>query len=152
MFVKWKRREGIKTQWGTLSAYLVESVRTAVGPRHKHICYIASIADIEDATGPLDIPARYAGTMLGDRWYRAHRFWRAAMDNLARAGIEGDDLVKVAAALERVVERPPGERPPLLPGQSRGVGILEIRRRFREHLASIKADAERRRGDDPDEE
>ena len=36
MFLKWNRRQDRREPWETHSAYLVESIRTDRGPRHKH--------------------------------------------------------------------------------------------------------------------
>src|SRR4051812_36755578 len=102
MFVRWKRRPMTRTRlryeripddertpdgppyravrrseptgkWAK-SAVLVESVRTAAGPRHRHICYLGSIWE----------------GCEGRHWHRAH-FWGTADANLDGAGIAGDD-------------------------------------------------------------
>jgi hypothetical protein len=87
MFVKWKRRPMDLCVGETLSAYLVESSRTPKGPRHKHICYIASIAEFDDPERPGDIEELYARRMLGDRGFRSLKFWETAMENLGRVSV-----------------------------------------------------------------
>jgi hypothetical protein len=93
MFVRWKRRQRTKRgretgQW-VRSAYVVGGVRTEAGPRQKHICYVGSIHE-------------------GYEGHHSHRvaFWAGADANLDRAGIAGDDLPPVVAALEAIVPRP----------------------------------------------
>jgi hypothetical protein len=107
MFVKWKRRRGgCHVWWDTISAYVVESAWNKGKPRHRHICYIASFADVGVPDGPNNYMERCAIEMIGTRHLRAHAFWKTAMENLARAGIEGDNLAKIVASLEEVVPKP----------------------------------------------
>jgi hypothetical protein len=68
---------------------LVESVRTATGPRQKYIGYLGSIPS--DAENDADAVVE---------------FWVSAESNLRAAGVSGADLARVVAALERVVPRP----------------------------------------------
>jgi hypothetical protein len=107
MFVKWKRRQNRREMWETHSAYLVESIRTESGPRHKHLCYIGSIVFPEHDLGRKTISNRYVDAFYGDWPYRAGQFWRTAMANFAAAGITGADLERVVALLEKTVPRPP---------------------------------------------
>jgi hypothetical protein len=73
------------------SAVLAECVRTGSGPRYEHIAYLGSIR--EGAEGDDDAAAR---------------FWGSAEYHLRAAKIEGNDLAKVVAVLEKVVPRPGG--------------------------------------------
>jgi hypothetical protein len=97
MFVKWKRRRLYQTRANYLwrhdpgwvrAAYLVESVRTAAGPRHRHVCYLGSIREIS---------AHY--------WCHRAPFWAAATRRLDAAGIEGPARSRCEAALQAVVPR-----------------------------------------------
>jgi hypothetical protein len=73
MFVKWKSRRMELCCGRTMSAYLVKSVRTPGGPRHRHICYIASIAYFQDPEGPRDLDEFHAEKVLGDRGFRSYK-------------------------------------------------------------------------------
>jgi hypothetical protein len=82
------------------SVALVRSVRTPAGPRHRHVRYLASVCEgLEHDPDAAD-----------DFWRSAEKNLRAARNN--RVWIEGDDLAKLVAALEKVVPRPDGRKPP----------------------------------------
>jgi hypothetical protein len=68
------------------SAVLLKSVRTAAGPRQRHICYLGSIREGHEGQ---------IGHRIG--------FWEAAHKGLDGAGIEGDERARIVAALESVV-------------------------------------------------
>jgi hypothetical protein len=97
MFVRWKEgkrdpRCGCVRQ----SAYLIKSVWTDAGPRHKHICYIGSIYD----PGWDERCEWHGGPKVHGR-----DFWLSADRKLAEAGIAGDDLAAIVAGLELAIPR-----------------------------------------------
>jgi hypothetical protein len=118
MFVKWKPgrltrgARGASFLWDHYirRAYLVRSVRTEEGPRHKHICYIGSFLFAPEPQVPpkcVDDCIDVVIEELHGSWAdRARRFWRTATANLDRAGIAGADRAKVEAALAAVVPKP----------------------------------------------
>jgi hypothetical protein len=109
MFVKWKHRDHHKWPCTVDAAYLVRSVRTPNGPRHEHICYIGSITNADDnhwTGGRGDMVAEIIEIYAGQEGYRHRRFWKVAMANLKKAGIEDDELAKIVARLEERVPRP----------------------------------------------
>jgi hypothetical protein len=96
MFVRWKRRQS-RPGYRAKVAVLVQSVRTAKGPRLKHICYLGSVEEGQER----------------DQWNR-RGFWYGVEPNLDKAGITGEDRARILATLEAVVPRPEPEpeRPP----------------------------------------
>jgi hypothetical protein len=80
-----------KDEW-TLSAVLVESVRTPAGPRQKVICYLGSIVERRE----------------GHHGRRAS-FWATADPRLEEAGVAGEGRTRIVAALEARVPRPTAE-------------------------------------------
>jgi hypothetical protein len=87
------------------AAYLVASVRTPDGPRHKHICYIGSITRAEDYVYG-DIGGNPVAEIIEARSGGERYFWKTALRNLKAASIEGADLEKIVARLEQAVPRP----------------------------------------------
>jgi hypothetical protein len=112
MFVKWDYRKHHKYPCTVNAAYLVQSVRTERGPRHRHICYLGSITNPDDTLhekpGPLGEWLKYE---LRGEAYRHRRFWATALFNLDRAGIAGADREKIIASLQRTVPRPEEDDP-----------------------------------------
>jgi hypothetical protein len=140
MFIKWRRRRaGCSVSWGTISASVVESVWADGRSRHRYICYVASFADIGVPEDPNDFEARAAIMLIGSRHHRAHAFWDTAMANLARAGIEGDDLKKIVASLEDVVPRPTMDER-AHPSYTPYVGGRRARQIYKELLKEIEDD------------
>jgi hypothetical protein len=80
-----------KDEWRRL-ATLVESVRTAAGPRQKHVAYLGSIKEGDERA-----PVRQAG------------FWASADEALDRLDLGGDERAQIEAALGAVVPRPTDE-------------------------------------------
>jgi hypothetical protein len=76
---------------------LVESVRTPVGPRHKHICYLGSICELRETESVASPPF--------DVWDRAD-FWGTAQRALDKIGIDWADRERIEASLQAVVPRP----------------------------------------------
>jgi hypothetical protein len=93
MFVRWKRRERTRRHQPTgewvRRAVLVRSVRTAAGPRHRHVCYLGSIREGQEL----------------DHWHRVD-FWASVVRNLSRAGIAKADRGRIVGALQSVVPKP----------------------------------------------
>jgi hypothetical protein len=100
MFVRWKRREGAR------SAVLVESVRTADGPRQRYLCYLGSIT-------------------AGRERSRANavKFWESADRGLA--GIPEAERARVAAELAKAVPRPAPARTPSTPRGKDGSSFVD---------------------------
>jgi hypothetical protein len=106
MFVRWKRYKGAYSwqsaerrydYYRARSAVVVQSVRTAAGPRLKHICYLGSISEGHEHDA------------LQREW-----FWGGVERNLDKAGIAGATRERIVARLEAIVPRPEPEpeRPP----------------------------------------
>jgi hypothetical protein len=117
MFLRWKVR---RLEYDALlSAVVVRSVRTAAGPRQRHVCFLGSVRRSGDYSHP-------------------HRFWAEAMAKLDAAGIRDGDRERIEADLERVVPRPaePDERSPPSPEEQRAA---------RERIDCLRRRAESRR-------
>jgi hypothetical protein len=67
----------------------MQSVRTAAGPRLRHICYLGSVVERDEQVD----------------WDR-RRFWHRVEPNLDKAGITGEVRERVLATLEVAVPRP----------------------------------------------
>jgi hypothetical protein len=94
VFLRWKRRRWAD-DWRrdedrfTKSAVVVRSVRTEAGPRLKHICFLASVIEGRE------------GWDSEQKW-----FWKAAEQNLDKAGITGADRERITTTLEKTIPRP----------------------------------------------
>jgi hypothetical protein len=68
---------------------LVESIRTAQGPRHQHICHLGSLDE----------------RFRDEHWQRLF-FWATAHHNMDKSGVTGETRERIVATLESVIPRP----------------------------------------------
>jgi hypothetical protein len=110
MFIKWKpgrlTKHCVHWEYSRRLAYVVESVRTPAGPRHRHVCYVASFIDLGDPKDYRDTAEGVTMETHGTYAQRCVEFWATALPALDRAGITGADRAKLEADLKRVVDRP----------------------------------------------
>jgi hypothetical protein len=157
MFVKWKRVRHHIYPCTVSAAYLVKSVRTPKGPRHKHVCYLGSVTRPDDTMWG-DKQGKFLADEIiapftGREGVQHCQFWATVLCNLDEAGIVGEDRDKVIAALERHIPRPDGYEP----SEEDRVAVWERSRVARERIdrgegRAIRRAIERRKAARPDED